>query len=137
VLLELITGSFYLLMLALGAVVGALCAYLGVPLVLQFVCAALSASACVFVCYLVRRRRRLSLETQGNRNINLDIGETVNIHGWNDDGTAQVRYRGAQWTVMARAGQEQSAGIHKVVSVVGSRLVVEKAVQENAEPTNR
>jgi len=130
VLLELATGSFYLLMLALGAVVGALCAYLGVAPALQIICAALCASAFVFACYLVRRRRKARLgagDAKGNRDIHLDIGETVTVKEWEADGTARVRYRGAKWTVVARDGQERAPGMHRVVEVVGSRLLVEKA----------
>ena len=42
------------------------------------------------------------------------------------DGTATVRYRGAQWTVVARDGSTLATGEHKVTEVIGSRLVVEK-----------
>jgi len=37
-----------------------------------------------------------------------------------------VRYRGAQWTVVPRAGHPPATGEHRVVEVIGSRLVVEK-----------
>jgi len=134
VLLELITGSFYLLMLALGALVGVLCAYLGVAPSLQIVCAAVCACAFVFGCYLVRRRRRIRAgltSSRGNRDMHLDIGATVQVQQWQNDGTARVHYRGAQWTVAARsreheqAAQALSPGLYRVVEVVGSRLLVE------------
>jgi len=130
VLLELMTGSFYLLMLALGVAVGALSAYANVSPTLQIVCAALSASVFVFVCYLLRRRTRAG---QGNRDINLDIGETVTVERWNANGTAQVRYRGAQWTVVARDGSTSSCGLHRIIHVNGSRLVVEKMQVEKID----
>jgi membrane protein implicated in regulation of membrane protease activity len=57
--------------------------------------------------------------------VNLDIGESVHVDAWNPDGTATVRYRGAQWTVILRAGRP-STGEHRVVEVIGSRLVVDK-----------
>ncbi len=62
-----------------------------------------------------------------NRDVNLDIGESVFVDAWNPDGTATVRYRGAQWTVVQRAGHAPSTGEHRVVEIVGSRLVVDKA----------
>jgi len=133
VLLELLTGSFYLLMLALGAGVGALGAYANLSHPLQIVCAAISASAFVFVCYLLRRRKK-ARAGEGNRDINLDIGETVNIERWHTDGTAQVRYRGAQWTVVARDGHASPSalhsGPHRIIQVNGSRLVVDKIVTQ-------
>jgi hypothetical protein len=37
-----------------------------------------------------------------------------------------VRYRGAQWTVVPRPGAAPATGEHRVVEVVGSRLIVDK-----------
>jgi len=126
VLLELLSGSFYLLMLALGAVLGALSAHAGFTQTTQWLVAALCSSAFVFVCYLLRRRLLGSNRAVGNRDVNLDIGATLRVDAWQDDGSARVQYRGAQWTVMLRPGQAPAPGVHRVVEVVGSRLLVEK-----------
>ena len=63
---------------------------------------------------------------QANRDVNLDIGETVHVDAWNADGTATVKYRGANWTVIALDGTVHGTGAHRVREVVGNRLVVEK-----------
>ncbi len=126
VIAELLTGSFYLLMLALGAVVGALCAHATLAPIAQLVIAAVSSSAFLLVCHLVRRRLPGSQPASSNRDVNLDIGESVMVEHWNSDGTAQVRYRGAQWTVICRPGNLPSAGVHRVAEVVGNRLLVDK-----------
>ena len=42
------------------------------------------------------------------------------------DGTASVKYRGAQWTVIQRAGNPPIPGAYRVAELVGSRLLVEK-----------
>jgi len=126
VLLELLTGSFYLLMLALGAVLGALSAYAGLNPTSQWLFAALCSSAFVFICYLLRRRFWGGSRAAGNRDIHLDIGETVMISAWGPDGSAKVRYRGAQWTVVPRPDQTPSPGMHRVAEIVGNRLLVEK-----------
>ncbi len=60
-----------------------------------------------------------------DRSVNLDIGEVVHIEGWNPDGTAQVRYRGAQWTAIHRPGTTPRTGAHRVAELVGSRLLVD------------
>jgi membrane protein implicated in regulation of membrane protease activity len=80
----------------------------------------------VLVWYSVQRKRPPAPPTEANRDVNLDIGESVHVDAWNADGTATVRYRGAQWTVIQRAGHTPSTGEHRVVEVVGSRLVVDK-----------
>jgi len=59
-------------------------------------------------------------------NVNLDIGESVLVEGWNPDGTAQVHYRGARWTAIHRHGTVPASGMHRVVELVGNRLVLEK-----------
>ena len=58
--------------------------------------------------------------------MNLDIGETVQVHEWNADGTAMIKHRGANWTVVALDGAVHGTGAHRVREVVGNRLVVEK-----------
>jgi len=126
VLLELLTGSFYLLMLALGAALGALSAHAGLRPTSQWLLAALCSSAFVFACYLLRRRLWGGNRAAGNRDVNLDIGETLMIDAWERDGSARVRYRGAQWTAMPRSDQTPSPGMHRVAEIVGNRLLVEK-----------
>ncbi|WP_280191525.1 NfeD family protein [Delftia sp. PS-11] len=126
VIAELMTGSFYLLMLALGACAGALCAHAGLAPIAQLVAAALVGSAAVLACHLVRRRQPSRQPASSNRDVNLDVGESVMVEHWGHDGTAQVRYRGAQWTVIGRPGNLPSPGMHRVAEVIGNRLLVDK-----------
>ena len=127
VALELVSGTFYLLMLAIGGAAGALAAHAGASLTSQIVIAALVGGAAVVACYLVRRRRPGDPSPRAERSVNLDVGETVQVGGWNADGTAQVRYRGAQWTAIHRPGIEPRPGPHRVAELVGSRLLVDPA----------
>jgi len=120
---ELLSGSFYLLMLALGAGMGALCAHLGLGAAGQLLWAALVGLGAACACYAVRKRRGAG---RSSRSINnLDIGATVMVAQWGVDGTAQVRYRGAQWTAMTRTQQPGMPGMHRVAEVVGNRLLLE------------
>jgi membrane protein implicated in regulation of membrane protease activity len=126
VALELLSGTFYLLMLALGLSAAALAAQAGAGTVVQLLVAAGVGGGAVTGWRMVRKRRAVNLPAGSNRDVNLDVGESVQVDAWNPDGTATVKYRGAQWTVMHRAGQVPSTGAHSVVEVIGSRLVVEK-----------
>ena len=120
--LELLSGTFYLLMLALGLAAAALAAYAGWSMQWQVSTAAIVGGGAVALWYFVR-----SKQAKGeSRNLSLDVGETVQVNAWNADGTASVQYRGASWTVVAAAGTTPSPGTHRVREVVGSRLVVEK-----------
>lgn len=123
---ELFVGMFYLLMLAVGLAAGALAAHLGLDFVGQLLAAAVIGSGTVTLCYLVRRKLALTRQ-QANRNVNLDIGERVQVESWNADGTASVRYRGAQWTAVPAPGTLQALGTHRVQDLDGNTLVIEKA----------
>ena len=57
--------------------------------------------------------------------MNLDVGETVQVDSWNPDGTASVKYRGANWTAIHRPGVMPAAGPHRVAELVGSRLLID------------
>lgn len=126
VVAELLTFSFYLLMLAAGAVAGAIAAHLGAGETVQIVTAALLGTAAVAGCYLLRRRNARRQPAESDRSMNLDIGESVQVDNWAADGTAQVRYRGAQWTVVLRPGNAPTAGMHRVAEIIGNRLLVDK-----------
>lgn len=123
---ELLTGTFYLLMLALGAAGGAIAAHLGLPLTGQIVVAAVLGAAAVAGWYLHSRRRPGDPSVRGLRSVNLDVGEVIHIEQWNADGTATVKYRGAAWTVVQRPGNASAPGAYRVTELVGNRLLVEK-----------
>ncbi|WBY02063.1 NfeD family protein [Ramlibacter tataouinensis] len=124
---ELVTGTFYLLMGAIGLAAGALAAHAGFGMPAQLVTAAVVGGGAVAACYAVRRSLPAAPPAGANRDVNLDVGETVMVERWQADGTAQVRYRGASWTVSHLPGEIPVAGLHRVREVVGNRLVVEKA----------
>ncbi|AMO24980.1 NfeD family protein [Ramlibacter solisilvae] len=126
VAVELATGTFYLLMLAIGLAAGALAAHTGGSVPAQLVAAAIVGGGAVTGLYLQRRGRPAAQDAASNRDVNLDVGETVQVEAWQPDGTAVVRYRGANWTVVAAPGSGHDRGAHRVREVVGSRLVVEK-----------
>lgn len=126
VAVEMLTGTFYLLMLALGMVAGALAAHLGFSQSMQLVAAAIVGGGAVAIWYKIRRKRPEGPAAGANRDINLDVGEAVHVDSWNPDGTASIKYRGANWTAVPTPGTVPGTGAHRVREVVGSRLVLEK-----------
>jgi membrane protein implicated in regulation of membrane protease activity len=126
VAVELFVGSFYLLMLAVGSAAAALAAHAGLGLVWQYTVAALIGSAAVVLWYRLKRRRAQDPSVRSLRSVNLDVGETIHVEAWQADGTASVKYRGAQWTALLVPGQIAQAGLHRVSELQGNRLVLEK-----------
>ena len=125
VAVELLTGTFYLLALAIGLVAAALAAHLGFSMTTQLVVAAVVGGGAVVGWHLARQRRPGQPPAEANRDVNLDIGETVQVTRWNPDGTTVLKYRGAQWTAVPLPGTIPVAGPHRIREVVGSRLVLE------------
>jgi membrane protein implicated in regulation of membrane protease activity len=125
VVAELLTGTFYLLMLAVGLCAAALAAHLGLAMALQIVTAALVGGGAVVAWHYAKRRRPGAPSARADRSVNLDVGETLMIDSWNPDGTSLVKYRGATWTAIHRPGVTPSTGMHRVSELVGNRLLVD------------
>jgi len=126
VILELFTGTFYLLMIAIGLAVGGLVALAGAGLPLQAIIAGMVGVVATGVLHRSRFGRSGDAARNGatrDRNVNLDIGAHVTVPAW-DNGRARVMYRGALWDVELGQGATARAGDFRIVEVLGSRLVV-------------
>src|SRR5687768_16301482 len=88
---ELLTGTFYLLMLAIGLVAGALAGHAGVSIPLQIVAAALFGGGAVVAWHFLRGRGQPGAGS--GTNLDFDAGEPVQVDAWAADNTATVRYR--------------------------------------------
>ena len=124
---ELLVGTFYLLMVALGCAVAGGVALAGGPLELQLVVGA----AVGIVATLVLRRwrgshQRGAVPSGANPDVILDIGEVVQVHDWNN-GTARVRYRGCEWDAQLAPGATARTGAQVIRAIDGSTLVVTPA----------
>jgi membrane protein implicated in regulation of membrane protease activity len=111
-------------MLALGCVAGALAAHAGAALSTQLVSAALLGGGATVAWHFKRLRRPPAAPTESNRDVNLDIGQQVQVPEWAGDGTARVQYRGAAWSVRLAEGAAAAPGPHVIVAVHGSELRV-------------
>ncbi len=126
VVLELFSGTFYLLMIAIGMGFGALAALGGMSVPLQTI----TASVVGVIATGLLHRSRLGRPARGNPardpNVNIDIGQHITVDQWHD-GKARVMYRGALWDVELGQGAHPQAGVFKIVEVQGSRLIVSGA----------
>ena len=124
VAVELATGTFYLLMLALGCAAGALAAHAGLGATTQVVIGALVGMAATALWHFKRARAPRSAPAESNRDVNLDIGQTVLVRAWGEDHTAQVHYLGAAWSAAFEGPGTPAAGPHHIVAVRGNQLVL-------------
>ena len=120
VIAELVTGTFYLLVLGIGAFAGALMAWLELGFGLQAVAAAAVTIAGV---RWVRARPR----TGGDAPMaSLDVGQSASFESWSNQsaGRARVRYRDTQWDAQIEgdSGVPAPGDSFYIVSVEGSTL---------------
>jgi len=122
---ELVTGTFYLLMMSLGLVCAALAAHAGASTPWQWVSAAIVGGGSVLAWWFYQKSRPRTAPAESNRDVNMDIGQTVHVTAWSSDNTCSVKYRGAHWDAALQTGQAAATGSHTIVSVVGNRLILQ------------
>src|SRR4051812_17331378 len=95
VIAELITGTFYLLVIGLGAFAAAVAAWTGAHVMVQALAGAVVALAGIWAVHHWHVRNRPA--TSGD-NL-LDRGQPVVLESWANEaaGIARVRYRGTSW----------------------------------------
>ena len=127
VILELFSGTFYLLMISFGMVAGALFAAIGFGSPSQLIVAAVVGSLATISLH----RSKYGWKGNGNAardpNVNMDIGQSVDVQNWHELGSgkfaARISYRGAMWDVEAHHGSGQ-AGRYVIEEIQGSKLIV-------------
>jgi len=93
VIVELLTGTFYLLMLGVAAFGAAAAAYFGLGFGTQSIVAAVISVAGCYGVHVYKARNRAQQMAP------LDAGMPASFESWLDAGErlAKVRYRGASW----------------------------------------
>jgi membrane protein implicated in regulation of membrane protease activity len=123
VIAELLSGTFYLLMLAIAAFGSAAAAYVGQPFPVQCIVAAVIAAA---GCYGVHVYRAKSA---AKRMAPIDAGMPASFESWLDAGSrlARVRYRGASWDARVEGTESLEPGTTLfVLAADGNTLKVAK-----------
>jgi len=118
---ELLTGTFYLLVLAIASAAAGLAALAGASFALQL---AVAAGIGLAGALWLRRRRAGSPKAAADAVQQLDVGQPLRIEHWSAGRTARASYRGAQWDVELAPGEEATPGEYVIREIQGSRLVV-------------
>jgi membrane protein implicated in regulation of membrane protease activity len=123
VIAELLTGTFYLLMLGVAAFGAAAAAWLGLGFGAQIVVAALVSAIGCYGVHVYREKNRKQQMAP------LDAGMPASFEAWIDAPArlARVRYRGAPWEARVEGGEavEPGATLY-VLAADGNTLKVAK-----------
>jgi membrane protein implicated in regulation of membrane protease activity len=117
---ELLTGTFYLMVIALAAGMAGVAALLGASLPVQLLVAAMIG----FGGSLWLRKTRGLRPAGPNELQNMDVGQVIRVEHWAANRTARAQYRGALWDVELAAGEESAAGEFVIRDIRANRLVV-------------
>lgn len=128
IILEMATGTFYLLMIAIGAIAGGIVALSGADGTWQCILAAVIAAVATFALRRSHFGPQENLDAARDPGVNLDIGQTLEVAEWRSASgavsTARVMYRGALWDVELANGGVAVAGQFRIQEVQGNRLIV-------------
>ena len=116
---ELLTGTFYLLAIGLAVACGGIASLVGATIEAQWLIAAVCAFGFTFVAHRWRAAHGRPPPV-----VPYDIGQSVRVQRWNDDGTARVDYRGTQWTAVLASPEMPRTESMVIVAVRGSNLVL-------------
>lgn len=132
-IVEMTTLDLIFLMLALGALVAAVVAGAGLPLVVQVLIFAVSAGLFVFALRPVALRYLKLGGRGGPMGIEGNIGQTATVLEPVTDRSGLVKLRGESWTARAElAGQTFAVGdLVTVVKISGATAVVTAATPED------
>ena len=120
---ELLTGTFYLLMLALACTFAWFAMLMGAGFLMQAVVFFISASLLV---YLTRRLRvQINQKNKPNLADNLDAGQIITVQNW-IDGVGHTHYRGTQWRVLLDTPDDAplTDGSYRIVKLDGVHIRV-------------
>ena len=129
VVIELFTGSIYLLMIALGMAAGGVVAYLGFSVSHQLFAAGIVGFAGTLALRMSRLARKKN--PAHDPNVNFDIGNTLLIDEWesvsNGSSVSRAAYRGAMWDVELESGAQAISGLFVIRETRANRLIVNNA----------
>jgi membrane protein implicated in regulation of membrane protease activity len=125
IIIEMLTGTFYLLVLGIAALAAAAAAYLGQSFWVQ----AVTVAAVSVVGVILIKRYRGTDQPASGQGQGLDIGQAVTLDVWisEPDGLARVKYRNAQWEAQVSGDRTPGGKVFYIHAVDGNTLHVSAA----------
>ncbi|QLG88162.1 NfeD family protein [Chitinibacter bivalviorum] len=119
--LEMLTGTFYLIAIAAGLAIGALCSALSLPFSVQIISAAIAALISVAI---IKKWKQKNLAAASAPDAD-DVNQVVTLAHWIDASRARVNYRGSQWdAILAEGETQQNSEYWLICARHGATLII-------------
>ena len=92
--LEMLSGTFYMVVFSVAAATAGIAAYLHFGITVQLIFATLVG---IVGTRALRAWKNANMRASEAATRNPDIGQTVQVETWREDGTLRVQHRGSQW----------------------------------------
>lgn len=116
---ELLTGTFYLLVVGVAVACGGLAAWAGWDNAYQWLTASVLGVTGVIALERWKRGRGRTPDQFG-----LDVGQMVKVQSWGPDRTARVSYRGTTWDAELASPDTPQADTMYITAMRGSVLIL-------------
>ena len=127
IVLEMFTGTFYLVMVGIGMAAGGVTALAGGGGSAQLVVASFVGILATYALHRSKFGKVSRADAARDPNVNLDIGQTVLVNEWRMVGglhTSRAMYRGAMWDIELHDGASAQPGPFVIREIRGNRLIV-------------
>ncbi len=92
--LEMLSGTFYMVVFSIAAATAGIAAYFHFSITVQLIAATLVGIVGIRVLRTWKNANSLADPTATR---NPDIGQSVQVESWREDGSLRVQHRGSQW----------------------------------------
>jgi len=116
---ELLTGTFYLLVVGLALACGGVAAFFDAGVPVQWLTAGVLGVAGTAMLQRWRRARGAA-----RRQPSLDVGQMVRVQSWGPEETARVHYRGSVWDAELLSPQTAKMPTMYIAATRGSVLIL-------------
>ena len=116
---ELLTGTFYLLVVGVAVACAGVAAWVGWDIAYQWLTASVLGVVGVIALERWKRGRGRTPDQSG-----LDVGQMVKVQSWGADRTARVSYRGSTWDAELVSPDTPLAETMYITAMRGSVLIL-------------
>jgi membrane protein implicated in regulation of membrane protease activity len=120
--LEVTTGTFYLLAIGVALIETAFIAWLGGSITAHFLVASVLILLNIVIVH--RLKKKIEHQPQAIKGNNLEAGQLVEVLDWKSKDLARVHYRGTEWDARLQSPEMPQTNRGYVQAIEGNHLII-------------